>query len=140
MSCSLYHDRTKSSLGRRRSPAGSLSNLRCFMEMHEPTAAHADLDRAWPLLERMSGATMFAGVQSALAEWWEVTASLLCLDSDFAGAADALRKAVEFRRLVTQLPQLEVPYKIRLPREYPRQVGTGALSDGRRRRSGGSVP
>jgi hypothetical protein len=50
-------------------------------------------------------------VQSALAEWWEVIASLRTLDSDFTGAADALRKAVEFRRHISQLPQLEGPYK-----------------------------
>jgi len=84
---------------------------RCYAAMQETTPARDDLNRAWPLLAAMAGAAMFAGVHSGLAGWWEVTASLRNLDSDLRGAVDAWREAVERRRHVSQLPQLEGPYK-----------------------------
>ncbi len=59
----------------------------------------------------MSGVAISAGVQGGLAVWWEVTASLCSIDADFQGAADAWLKAVEHPRHISQLPQLEGPYK-----------------------------
>ena len=54
---------------------------------------------------------MFAGVQSALAGMWEVTARLRSAQGDRAGSVEAWRERVEFARLVSTLPQLEGPYK-----------------------------
>ena len=54
---------------------------------------------------------MFAGVQSGLASWWEVTARIRTLQEDYLGAAAAYGIAVNFRRIVSQAPQLEGPYK-----------------------------
>ncbi len=84
---------------------------RCHAELRDGTAAHADLDSAWLLLNPRAGIAMFAGVQSALATWWEVTALLQSDEGDFKGAAEAWRTAVEYSRQVSQLPHVEGPYK-----------------------------
>ena len=54
---------------------------------------------------------MFAGVQSALAGMWEVTARLRSAQGNFAGSVEAWRECVELARLVSTLPQLAGPYK-----------------------------
>lgn len=52
---------------------------------------------------------MFSAVKAGLASWWEVTARVRSESNDPAGAAEALGKAVEFRRIVSQMPQLDGP-------------------------------
>jgi tetratricopeptide (TPR) repeat protein len=84
---------------------------RCRMEQGEKSSAQADLEVAWPLLAPQATVIMFAGGQSALAHWWEVTARIRTDEKDTVGAAQAMGKAVEFRRTVSQLPQLGGPYK-----------------------------
>ena len=71
---------------------------------------------------------MFAGVQTGLAGWWEVMASLRFLDADFERAADAWRKAVEYRRHVSQLPQLEGPYKFAFLANTLHKLGQAPLA------------
>lgn len=84
---------------------------RCYVEIGQWEQVQADLEAAWPLLEPLSGSVMMAGVQSGLANWWSVTATLRHRQGDFAGAAEAMREAVTYRRRVSQAPQLEGPYK-----------------------------
>jgi tetratricopeptide (TPR) repeat protein len=88
-----------------------LSRARCLSEQGQVAEAQRDLDVAWGLLEPMSGASMFAGVQSGLANWWEITARIRAESKDLAGSAEAWGKAIELRRAVSELPQLEGPYK-----------------------------
>ena len=88
-----------------------LLRARCRLEHGQVSQAGQDLDVAWRILEPQAKATMFAGVQSGLANWWEITAGIKTHSKDFAGAAEAMGKAVEFRRTVSQLPQLAGPHK-----------------------------
>ena len=88
-----------------------IMRARCKVELGDLDSAQADLDAAKPLLSPMSGVAMFAGVQSALAGLWEVTARLRSAQGNFAGSVEAWRDCVEFARLVSTLPQLSGPYK-----------------------------
>jgi tetratricopeptide (TPR) repeat protein len=88
-----------------------LMRARCRVAQHQIPEAQRDLDDAWQLLAPLAESSMFAGVQGSLANWWEVTARIRTASRDLAGAAEALGKAVEFRRIVSQLPQLEGPQK-----------------------------
>ncbi len=77
----------------------------------EPESADAALDAAWKLLEPWSEMFYFAGWQSGLARWWTTTARLRASRGDQAGAVAAWKEAIERRRVVSHLPQLEGPYK-----------------------------
>ena len=88
-----------------------VSRARCKVELGNLDSAQDDLDAAKPLLAPMSGVAMFAGVQSALAGLWEVTARLRSAQGNFAGSVEAWRECVELARLVSTLPQLAGPYK-----------------------------
>ena len=88
-----------------------IMRARCKLELGEPATAQVDLDEARPLLAPMSGVSIFAGVQSALAGWWEVTALLRSAQGDKAGSVEAWRECVELAHLVSTLPQLGGPYK-----------------------------
>jgi len=82
-----------------------------FKAKGEIFQAEQDLEVAWRILAPRAKATIFAGFQGSLAVWWEIKARIRTQAKDFAGAARAMAKAVEFRRTVSQLPQLEGPYK-----------------------------
>lgn len=88
-----------------------IMRARCKIELGELATAQADLDEAQPLLAPMSGVSIFAGVQSALAGLWEVAARLRSVQGDKAGSVEAWRECVELARLVSTLPQLGGPYK-----------------------------
>jgi len=88
-----------------------LMRARCRIMQRQLAEAQGDLDVAWDLLQPLAEASMFAGVQSGLASWWENTARIRAESKDLAGAVEAWGKAVEFRRAVSQLPQLEGPYQ-----------------------------
>lgn len=88
-----------------------LMRARCRVEQGQTAEAKCDLNVAWDLLQPLAEASMFAGVQSGLASWWEITGRIRTESKDLAGAVEAWGKAVEFRRVVSQLPQLEGPYK-----------------------------
>jgi tetratricopeptide (TPR) repeat protein len=88
-----------------------LARTRCLVELGRTPEAQRDLDASWPVLAPLAEAGMLAGVQSSLASWWEISARIKCEANDFAGAAQALGKAVEYRRIVASLPQLAGPYK-----------------------------
>ena len=84
---------------------------RCRVEQRQLSDAQRDLDGAWKLLSPLAEASMFSGVQGGLASWWEVNARIRTESNDPAGAAEAMGKAVEFRRTVSQMPQLDGPHK-----------------------------
>ena len=88
-----------------------IMRARCKIELGELAMVQTDLDEAQRLLAPMSGVSIFAGVQSALAGWWEVTARLRSAQGDKAGSVEAWRECVELARLVSTLPQLGGPYK-----------------------------
>ena len=88
-----------------------LMRARCRMEQRQVSQAEQDLEVARRILRPQAKAAMFAGVQGSLAVWWEITARIRTQSKDFAAAAQAMGKAVEFRRTVSQLPQLEGPHK-----------------------------
>ncbi len=81
-----------------------LMRARCRVEQREVVQAGQDLTIAWPILAPRAKATMFGGIQNALAGWWEITARIRTQAREFGGAAEALGKAVEFRRTVSNLP------------------------------------
>jgi tetratricopeptide (TPR) repeat protein len=82
----------------------------CSVASSDWPAAVADLKASWNLLEPQASSTLLAGVHSAVARWWAVTARLRLTRGDMKGAAAAWQEAVERRRHVTTLPQLEGPY------------------------------
>ena len=84
---------------------------RCRVEQGQVSQAELDLEVASRILAPQAKAAMFAGVQSSLAVWWEITARIRTRAEDFAAAAQAMGRAVEFRRTVSQLPQLAGPHK-----------------------------
>ena len=88
-----------------------LMRAQCRLERGQVSQAERDLEVAWRILAPQAKATMFAGVQGSLAVWWEITARIRAQAKDFAAAAQAMGKAVEFRRTVSQLPQLAGPHK-----------------------------
>jgi len=88
-----------------------LMRARCRVEQDRVFEAERDLEVAWRILAPRAKAAMFAGFQVSLAVWWEITARIRTRSKDFTGAAQAMGKAVEFRRTVSQLPQLEGPHK-----------------------------
>lgn len=100
----------------------------CHVELHQPTETQDDLDAAWPLLAPLANVARFAGVQSGLANWWEVAAKLKFLHADFEGAVVAWRKAVEYRRTVSEAPQLEGPYKFAALARSLRSLGQALLA------------
>ena len=88
-----------------------LMRARCRLEQGQVSQAEHDLEVAWRILAPQAKAAMLAGVQGSLAVWWEITARIRTQSKDFAAAAQAMGQAVEFRRTVSQLPQLEGPHK-----------------------------
>jgi tetratricopeptide (TPR) repeat protein len=88
-----------------------LMRARCRLEQGQVSQAEQDLEGAWRILAPQAKAAMLAGVQGSLAVWWEITARIRTQSKEFAAAAQAMGKAVEFRRIVSQLPQLEGPHK-----------------------------
>jgi len=84
---------------------------RCAVELGDLPAAEADLKTSYEALAPHAEATLMAGYQSGLANWWEVTSRLRSARQDLTGAAEALARAVEFRRNVSYAPQLAGPYK-----------------------------
>jgi hypothetical protein len=88
-----------------------LMRARCRLEQCQVSQAEQDLELAWRILAPQAKAGMFAGVQGSLAVWWEITARIRTQSKDFMAAAKAMGKAVEFRRTVSQLPQLAGPHK-----------------------------
>ena len=88
-----------------------LMRARSRLEQGRISQAEQDLEIAWRILAPRAKATMFAGVQGSLAVWWDITAQIRTRSKDFVGAAQAKGNAVEFRRTVSQLPQLAGPHK-----------------------------
>ena len=131
-----------------------LMRARCRVEQGQVSQAGRDLEVAWRTLAPQAKATMFAGVQSSLAVWWEITARIKTRAEDFTAAAQAMGKAVKFRRTVSQLPQLEGPHKhhalAKALREYSvvllaageMEAATGAFDESReiQRKIGNAMP
>jgi len=88
-----------------------LVRARCLVALGRTSEAQRDLDVSWPVLAPLAEARMFAGYQSGLANWWEITARIKSEANNLAGAAQALGTAVEYRRIISNLPQLTGPYK-----------------------------
>lgn len=91
--------------------AALLMRARLRVERDELAPAEQDLDAAWRILAPPAKATFLGGIQNQLANWWEITAQIKTRSKDFPAAAEALGKAVEFRRTVSRLPQVDGPYK-----------------------------
>lgn len=83
----------------------------CDLADGELRGAERSLEKAWPILEPQADALWMAGVQFALALWWEATARLRELSGDLAGSLEALARGLEHRRHVAEAPQLGGPYK-----------------------------
>ncbi len=108
-----------------------LLRAQCRLVRGSLTEVQADLDIAWQILAPQAKASMFAGVQSALAEWWELTAEINTQKKDAEGAARAMEEAVVFRRTVSQLPQLAGPYKYHALAKTLMCYGTALLAANR---------
>lgn len=88
-----------------------LLRARCRIEQHRVAEAQDDLAIAWQLLTPLAEAKLFAGPQGSLAIWWEMTARIKTEAGNLMAAAQAMAQAVEFRRVVAGLPQLDGPHK-----------------------------
>ena len=86
-----------------------LARGRCLVASGDLAAAEQDLAASWELLEPRSHSAFLAGVQRTIARWWETTARLRARKGDGSGAVAAWRQAVEKRREVAALPQVETP-------------------------------
>jgi len=81
-----------------------------LFERHQVSQAEEDLAVAWRILAPRAEAVFLAGYQVSLANWWEITARIKTHSKEYAGAAQAMSKAVDFRRTVSRLPQLGGPH------------------------------
>lgn len=111
-----------------------LMRARCRVEQRQVSQAEQDLAVAWRILAPQAEAAMFAGVQSSLAVWWEITARIRTHSKDFEGAAEAMGKAVEFRRTVSRLPQLTGLHKHHALAEVLQEYSVALLAEARSRR------
>ncbi len=92
--------------------AGALMiRAQCRLEQHQIAQAGEDLNVVWKILEPRAESVIFAGIRSGLANWWELNARIKTHLKDFGGAAQAMSKAVEIRRTVSELPHISGPYK-----------------------------
>jgi tetratricopeptide (TPR) repeat protein len=107
-----------------------LMRARCRVEQRQVSQAEQDLDIAWRILAPQAEAAMFAGVQGGLATWWEITARIKTQSKDFTETAQAMGKAVDFQRTVSQLPQLAGPYKYHSLAKILQQYGIALLAAG----------
>ncbi|MCL5742899.1 MAG: hypothetical protein M1541_03075 [Acidobacteria bacterium] len=110
--------------------AALLMRARLRVERGEIAPAEQDLDAAWRILAPQAEATFLGGIQNSLANWWEITARIKTWSKDFPGAAQALGKAVEFRRTVSHLPQLDGLYKYHWLAEGLQEYGVTLLAAG----------
>ena len=88
-----------------------MMRARCRVEQCQVAQTEQDLEAAWRRLAPQKKTKMLAGIQSSLAVWWEITARIRTQSKDLAGAAQAMGESVEFRRTVSQLPQLAGPHQ-----------------------------
>ncbi len=82
---------------------------RCRLAQGRLSGAAADLAASEQLLAGKGACEFAAGVQATLAAWWEIKAALCGKQEAWAEALPAWQKAVEKRRLVASLPQVESP-------------------------------
>jgi tetratricopeptide (TPR) repeat protein len=88
-----------------------LMRARCRLQTGEISAGDPDLEEAWQILAPKAEAKTLAGFQGGLAAWWDIKSGIMTRAGDAAGAAQAMGKAVEFRRNLSELPQLDGPMK-----------------------------
>jgi tetratricopeptide (TPR) repeat protein len=86
-------------------------SAKCRLQIPDIDQALKDLDTSWSILAPFVAATALAGIQSSIANWWEVTSQVSRLLGDTAASVDSMQKAVDFRRTVSMAPQLNGPYK-----------------------------
>jgi tetratricopeptide (TPR) repeat protein len=79
---------------------------RCRIALAEPTAAAADLEAAWPVLDRMGDSLILAGAQASLAAWHETQAQLHQALGERTAAVEQQRLALTRRRIVGEAPQV----------------------------------
>jgi tetratricopeptide (TPR) repeat protein len=79
---------------------------RCHLGLANIESAVADLTAAWKCLEPWGAAETLPGVQSSLAEWWQVQAALCEQHANFVSAAEAWGRTVALRRRVVELMDL----------------------------------
>lgn len=82
-----------------------------FLSSDEWALARTGLDEAYLLVWKQEEMHFAAGPQSEIATFWSCTARLHAKEGNSKAAVDCGQKAVERRRIISQLPQLEGPYK-----------------------------
>jgi tetratricopeptide (TPR) repeat protein len=111
------------------SRAGALVlRARCALALGNLKTAETDLAAAWKLIEASQGAGFFAGNNGIFASWWAARSTLHVKRNEPQAAAEALAKAVEFRRMVSQAPQLAGPYKFNALAVTLYRYGTALLA------------
>ncbi len=83
----------------------------CYIQQGDLQKAEPDLEGAWKLLEPHAETFFAAGWQGGLAQWWATKAQLHAQRQQWLEAVTCKRESVERRRIISQLPQLEGPYK-----------------------------
>lgn len=83
----------------------------CQLREGDLSKAEEDLEAAWKLAQPFLEAHFAAGWQSSLASWWEATARVRARQNKTGDVAAAWKESIARRRIVTEAPQLEGPYK-----------------------------
>jgi len=93
--------------------AGALvARVRCRLAAEDLAGAESDLAACKPLLLDRQISPLFAGANSRVAGWWEVTAKLRAQKGELERACDAWTHAVKGRRHVASLGQVSGPYTL----------------------------
>jgi tetratricopeptide (TPR) repeat protein len=93
--------------------AGALAaRARCRVAAGELAEAEQDLEAGRGALLETEVSPIFAGVHGHLAVWWEASAALCSQRNNLSGAVEAWENAVERRRHISTLPQVEKPYAL----------------------------
>ena len=80
---------------------------RCLLASGDLAAAERDLATAFDLLSPMTDARFMAGLQSGIAQYWQVRGALLSTQGKPVEAKEAWACAVDLYRQIAQLPQVE---------------------------------
>ena len=93
--------------------AGALVlRARCRLGCGDLAGCQSDLRAAKPVLVDADTSLLFAGSQSRIAGWWEVTARARAQEGDLEGACDAWLEAVQKRRHVHSLSHVTGPHTL----------------------------
>jgi tetratricopeptide (TPR) repeat protein len=113
--------------------AGALViRARCRLASGDLAGSESDLATCKPILLDREVSPLFAGLNSRVASWWEVTAGGRAHREDFPGACEAWTEAVKIRRHVASLARSLKRFGDALAAAGQPQESRSALAEARR--------